>query len=340
MRSAALLLVALVAGLAAVPAAVAGPLARALDHLAARQDPRGGGFALGAGTDPTYTAWAALAVTAAGERAERWSRGGPSLRAALARPLRDAGLGEVERVTVAMGAVGLDPRVDAGSNLVRRILRAQDGDGTIGRDPSTTAWGILALRASGLAADSRAVVAARGALERAQRPDGGWSIADQVPRSGPNTTAEAVQALVAAGRSPIFSASLRRARQFLLGAQNRDGGFPAVAGGESTALTTAWVALSIRALDERSSRPPWNRGGGPLALLARLQRPDGGVRNSAVSTTPSIWATSQAALAFAGRPLPVGPRRGAGRARAPRSDRTLLGGALSGSAAGAATMGR
>lgn len=313
MRSAALLLAALLPALWAAPAAVAGPLADALGHLAGRQDPRGGGFALGPGTDPTYTAWAALAVTAAGERAERWSRGGPSLRDALSRPLRDTHLGEVERVAVAMAAVGLDPRVDAGRNLVRRILAAQGTDGTIGRDASTTAWGILALRASGLGADSRAVVAARRALERAQRPDGGWSVDDGVPRSGPNTTAEAVQALAAAGRAPAFSASLRRARQFLLGAQNRDGGFPAVVGGESTALTTAWVALSIRALDERSSRPPWSRAGGPLAFLARLQRADGGVRNSAASTAPSTWATSQAALAFAGRPLPLPARRSAGR---------------------------
>lgn len=324
MRPQVMLLIGLVALLCAPALALGGPLARALDHLASQQDPHGGGFAQGAGTERSYTAWAALAVSAAGGRPERWSRGGASLRDALTRPLRGASMGEMERVAVAISAAGLDPRTAAGINIVRRVLMAQGADGAIGRDVSTTGWGILALRASGLGPDSRAVVGARGALERAQRADGGWSTDDGVPRSAPNTTAEAVQALVAAGRDAGASGSLRRARAFLLAAQNPDGGFPAVVGGESTALTTAWVALSIRALDERSSRPPWNRSGGPLAFLKRMQRPDGGVRNSAASRLASTWATSQAALAFAGRPLPLRAGAPAATRRSPAPDGDLL----------------
>lgn len=259
---------------------------------------------MGPGTDPTYTEWAALAVAAAGEDTRRWQRGRTSLREALVRPMQGSTLAEVERAAVVLAAAGMDPRVITGRNLVREVLRAQRTDGTIGSDPSTTAWGILSLTAGGLGRDSRAIRDAGGALERLQRSDGGWSLNPQDPRSGPNTTAAAIQALVAAGYDPEGSFALRRARLFLLSAQNADGGFPPVVGGPSTALTTAWVALSIRALGERSSQVPWDRSGGPLAFLETLQRPDGGVRNSPEATEVSVWATSQAALAFSGKFLP------------------------------------
>lgn len=285
-------------------AAQAGPLARALDHLAAHQDPRGGGFAFGPGTDTTYTQWAAMAVAAAGEDARRWRRGRTTLRAALDRPLVGGTLADVERATVALAATGIDPRTAHGRNLVREVLRAQRTDGMIGPDVSTTAWGILALRAGGLEPGSRATRDACVALERLQRPDGGWALTKADPRSGPNTTAAAIQALVAAGHDPETSLALRRARLFLLSAQNPDGGFPPVVGGTSAALTTAWVAISIRSLGERPSLLPWDRSGGPLAFLRGLQLPDGGVRNATESSRASVWATSQAALAFSGKYLP------------------------------------
>jgi Squalene-hopene cyclase N-terminal domain len=309
-------------GLVLPAAAQAGPLSRALDNLAAHQDRFGGGFSVGSGTDPNDTAWATLAVTAAGERAERWRAGHTSLRDAIARPLRKPMLGDIERTAVAASAAGLDPRATGGRNLMREVLTAQDADGSIGDGPSTTAWGILALRAGGLPADSFSVRRARSALERQQREDGGWS-ADESPLGrDPNTTSVAVQALVAAGRRPELAASLRRAREFLRRAQNPDGGFPAVVGGESTALTTAWVTVALRTLGDRPDRPPWNRAGGPVRLLRRLQLPDGGVRNSRESVAPSVWATSQAALAFAPGPLPLWPR--GGRQTPPRTPKAVL----------------
>ena len=82
------LALALALGLSLPAPALAGPLARALDHLASRQDPVAGGFAEGSGTEPAYSAWAALAVTGAGEAPERWRSGAASLRDAVAAPLR------------------------------------------------------------------------------------------------------------------------------------------------------------------------------------------------------------------------------------------------------------
>jgi hypothetical protein len=293
----------------ALPAsAAAGPLAKALDHLSVRQDPSAGGFAADEGTDPAFSAWTAMAVAAAGEDPGAWRRGRASLAAAVARPLESPLLGDLERTAVAAAASGLDPRAVGGRDLVRAVLRAQRADGAIGDSPSTTAWGILALRAGGLPPGARVIRRARAALERQQREDGGWSLAPESPGSGPNTTSAAVQALVAAGRRPGRSPALASARRFLASAQNVDGGFPAVIGAGSTALTTAWVAVALHALGEDSDGPRWNREGGPLMYLRRLQLPDGGVRNMRGSRESSVWATSQAALAFSRRPLPLGPR--------------------------------
>ncbi len=308
----------------ALPAtALAGPLAQALDHLAARQDPDDGGFGADGGTDPTYTSWAALSVAAAREDPAAWRAGRRSLRDAVAQAADRNGIGGTARLAVAASALGLDPRDTGGHNLVRAVLMAQAPDGAIGPDAATTAWGVMALTAAGLGPGSRSVADGAAALERMQRPDGGWSILEDGGASTPITTADAIQALVAAGRVP-GAASLRRARAYLLSVQNADGGFPTVAKGPSTALTTAWVTLAIRALGERSSRPPWgDRSGGPLALLARLQGSDGGVRNAAGSTSSSVWATSQAALAFAGKPLPLVPPAPAAATTPDRAPRVL-----------------
>lgn len=300
-----LVLAGLGVALATPPAALAGPLAESLDYLAAHQDPVGGGFAAGAGTEPGYTAWGALAVAAAGEDAALWRAGRTSLRQAVLRPLVRPSLGDIERTAVAAAAVGADPRAAGGRNLLRDVLAAQRSDGTIGGDSQTTAWGVLALTAGGMSPGSRATRAAAQALARIQRADGGWSLTGEDPASGPITTAAAIQALVAAGHDPRRSFALTRARAFLITSQNGDGGFGPVVGAPSTSLTTAWVALSVRALDERPSQAPWNRGGGPLRFLARLQGADGGVRNAAASGTASTWATAETALAFTGQFLPV-----------------------------------
>ena len=299
---------AIILGLVAPAPAVAGPLAKALDHLAARQDPVRGGFAEAAGTEPLYSAWAALAVAGAGESPARWRAGAASLRDAVDRRQRRPTLGDLQLKGVAAAASGLDPRSVGGRNPVREVLSAQQADGSIGRSPATTAWGILALRAAGLSAGSRAVRRAAAALARQQNPDGGWSFGPESPGSGPNTTSAAIQALWAAGARPRSTPALVRARAFLADAQNADGGFPAVVGGRTQALTTAWVTVALHTMGEDPERSPWGRGGGPLEALRGLQLANGGVRNESDARGASVWATSQAALAFTRRPLPLAPR--------------------------------
>ncbi|MGD9694478.1 MAG: prenyltransferase/squalene oxidase repeat-containing protein [Thermoleophilia bacterium] len=302
---------------AALPAAASATdaLDRALDHLARWQDPRGGGFSDDArGTRPGPSAWAALAVAGAGQDPAGWSRGGASLRRAVWSDVARLPLADLERTAVAAAASGLDPRALDGRNAVREIVLAQAADGAIGDDVSSTAWGLLALRAAGLPAGSRAIRLARASIERRQRGDGGWARTAS-PGSDPNSTSVAVQAVVAAGADPVRSPSLRRARAYLRAAQHADGGFGPVPGSPTTALTTAWVAVGLSSMGVDLRSGPWSRGGGPLAALRRLQQPDGGLRNAPSSGTTSIWATSQAVLAFTGRPLPLGAHRSAEEVR-------------------------
>jgi hypothetical protein len=304
-------LAALAPALRGAPAPAPPGLGPAVDHLAARQDGSTGGFGSGRqGARPAaaYTAWAAIAVGAAGEDATAWRRGGPSLAAALRRSVRPGmALGDLERAAVAGAAIGLDVRRLGGADPVAALTAAQAPDGSIGGRVGLTAWGVLALRAAGLGADAAPVRRAAAALEGAQGRDGGWGWAPDAT-SDPSDTASAVQALASAGRGRR-SPALARARAYLRAVQGADGGFPRLPGEPSEALTTAWVASALAALGERPDRVPWARDGGPLALLRRTQSADGGLD---VPSPAPVWLTAQAVLALSGRPLPLRP---AGRPR-------------------------
>lgn len=76
-----------------------------------------------------------------------------------------------------------------------------DGFGTTG-NPDNTAMAIMALLASGLAADETPIAAAREFLAQAQLPTGGWGYAPGLPESA-NSTALVIQALRALGEDFI-----------------------------------------------------------------------------------------------------------------------------------------
>jgi hypothetical protein len=123
-------------------------------------------------------------------------------------------------------------------------------------------------------------------------------------------TATGIQALRAA-RVPVADPVITGARARLLALRDPDGGF------SRAAVPTAWAVLAIRAMGERPGRGVWAAGGSPLAVLSRLQDPDGGVRPTP-GTRPSVFATSVAALAWSPAVLPVTPGPVATRNRAPR----------------------
>jgi hypothetical protein len=156
-------------------------------------------------------------------------------------------------------------------------------------------------------------------LLRQQSRAGGWSTTGRGAPPTIDDTAAVVQALVAAGRRT--SASTRRGMRWVIGRQNRDGGFPLSPGAPSNAQSTAWAVQALAAVRRNPRRVRRNGSRSPDAYLRSLQAPDGSVRYSRSSAQTPTWVTAQAVAALAGKPLPVrAPSRRASSSSAQRDE--------------------
>jgi energy-coupling factor transport system substrate-specific component len=117
-------------------------------YLLSAQNPDGGlGSGPGAASDPLFSGWAALGLRAAGIDPATVRRGGASLLAYLERaPLPD--IGAVERTLLAAGAAGANPRGFGGRDLVAALERRIRPDGSVADQVNLTAFAVLALRAA------------------------------------------------------------------------------------------------------------------------------------------------------------------------------------------------
>jgi iron complex transport system substrate-binding protein len=222
--------------------------------------------------DPQISAWATLALVAAGaetgEAADYLARQEP------------ASATDVALIAMARAAAG-DRPVD----LLPRLRAHQPG-----KLVNATIWTILALRQAGEPAPP---VLVRAVL-RAQAPSGGWSwLRGGAPDS--NDTAAAIQALRASG---VRGKPIDRAVAFLRRHQNQDGGFELALNRGSDAPSTAWAIQALLA----AGRAP---GPAAFAYLRRLQRSDGSVRYSVRYDSSRLWTTAQAVPALARRPFPL-----------------------------------
>jgi len=288
---------------AALPGdAEASAAGRAAAYLARAQNPDGGlGAAPRQRSAGLYTSWAAVGLAAAGRDPDRvHRRGGRSLGAAVAASARRVrGAGDVERTILALRACGRSTGA-----LAARLRRSQSRAGSWEGLVNLTAFGLLALRASGDGPRSMRVRRAAAYLARNQRGDGGFSYAGRGGRSTIDDTAAALQALRAAGRSRRRGA-VPRAVRFLLRRQNADGGFGQSGGGRSNAQSTAWAVQALVAAGRDPERV--RRGGSrsPLAYLRSLVAGNGAVRYSRTSAQTPVWVTAQVLTALHRRPLPV-----------------------------------
>ena len=324
-----LLLGATIIGLALPqPALAASTADRAERYLMRAQNADGGfGAAPGQSSSPLYTGWTGLGLAAAGRNPlDVQRRGGSSIVGFVRRARGLADIGEVERTVLLLRSAGLDPRRFGGRNLLAAIERRRRADGSIAGFVSYTAFGILALRASGEPA-GRATVAW---LVRNQNPDGGFGVAAS-SGSDADMTGAALQALAAVGRGRGDAA--RRAVGWLGSSQNGDGGFGQMRGRSSNAQSTAYAAQGLIAV---GARPRAVRRA--LAYLRGLARRDGSIAYSRTSSQTPVWVTAQALMALRRTALPIGavaraprPRRAAEPAAAaarsdPREGRSSDGG--------------
>ncbi len=285
-------------------------VSRASAYLEHAQNPDGGfGGAPGQSTGELYTAWAAIGLAAAGHQPRLVVRDGQSvLDGVRAQAGSVQGAGDLERTILALRACGASVHSLPGGDPTVRLLADQVSDGSFEHLTNLTEFGILALRAAGLPASSRQVRAAARWLGAQQEPDGGFGFAAR-PAAGAgesdvDDTGAAIQALVAAG---IHGRPVARAKVYLEGAQDLDGGFPQQPGEGSNAQSTAWA---IQGLDAAATNVGRVRRGGsvsPLQYLEGLMDASGSVRYSRTSSQTPVWVTAQALAALAGKPLPVAP---------------------------------
>jgi hypothetical protein len=282
----------------------------ALAWLRARQSPDGGfaGDSGGAG-DPSATIEAIFAGVAGGEDPAAWVQGGNTpisflegkANSALAKP------GDNAKLILAVVAAKRNPRSFGGVDLVTSLEAKLDSSGIYGGAKTGTvfeqALAILALKATRRSIPAPAV----DWLAGLQLGDGSWSWnGDTTPGSGDsNTTALAVQALVAAGGR---AAAVSKALGYLHGIQNKDGGFPyqkpSAQGTDTDANSTAYAIQAIVAAGGDPAGADWTVGGNtPLSALAACQLKSGAFTWQSATPADNFLATTQAVPALAGKAI-------------------------------------
>jgi hypothetical protein len=308
-------------------AAAATPAKRAETYLLRAQNKDGGfGAAPRLGSSPLYSGWAGLGLGSARHNPRDVKRkGGRSAAAYVMRGTSSLGdIGEIERTVLLARVAGMDPRRFGGRNLLAEIEKRRRGDGSISGFVSYTAFGIMALRASGASAGSATV----GWLVGSQNGDGGFGVA-RSSSSDSDMTGAALQALATVGRA--HGRTAQRAVSWLRANQNGDGGFGQFKGRDSNAQSTSYAVQGLLAA---------GAGGGTVsrarAYLVRLQRSDGSVAYSSSSAQTPVWVTAQALMALNGKPLPLAAVPRSDRPRATASSGDGRGGAAAGGTSGKA----
>jgi len=254
--------------LAAAAVALASPASFLRSHQTAE-----GGFAETNGRpSPQLTAWAALALRAAGADT------GAALAYLVAHEDELRTSTDIALVALAESALGRDPQ----TLLARLPARPATVNAAI--------WQILALRQARRPAPRALVRLVRNAQSRS----GGFGWAKGIAPDS-NDTAAAVMALRAVG---VTGTPIRRALEFLRRLQNRDGGFELNSRRGSDAQSTAWAVQSFVA----AGRAPPAKA---LAYLRSLRLADGSYRYSRAYAATPVWVTAQVLPAMLGKAFPL-----------------------------------
>jgi energy-coupling factor transport system substrate-specific component len=271
-------LLALVVGAAAPQRASASTSSSTRYLLRAQNRDGGWGNAPGQRSDPDISGWAALGVAAAGHR--------PANALRYVRAHFGSDVGSIERGILVLSAYHASTGTAA-----RRLMRFRNRDGSFGNFVNNTTFAVLALRAAGRSRHDRVVRAAAAWLARQQHRDGGFNAGGRSGASAVDDTAAAVEALISAGRSA------RGGVRFLLGHENRDGGWGLFPGQGSNSQSTAWAVQALVAARRAVGRP--------LGFLRSVTQGSGAVRFSRTNARTPVWVTAEALPALARRPFPL-----------------------------------
>ena len=238
-------------------------------YLASRQLPNGAFAEAGGRADVTLTAWAVLALRAAGA------------------PVDDGYVRthESELQSPTDVALGVLAERTPSESLLARLQRLPAEQRV-----NATAWQLIALAQAGRPLPRTSV---RYLLAHQTR-GGGWSWAPGVSPDS-NDTAATIEALRAGG---VGGRPISRGLAYLRRLQNRDGGFELTPGRGSDAQSTGWAIQAFLAAGKRPGHAAYR-------YLARLRRPDGSYRYSRRYAITPVWVTAQVLPALVGRPFPL-----------------------------------
>jgi hypothetical protein len=305
-----------------LPVLAAADLTAALDYLATQQN-ADGGFGSGFSPDSTLgsTADAALAIVAAGGDLATFDQDGKTPLTYLEGNASAATSGgDLSKLILAAIAAGENPRSFGGVDSVAKLEGLSNASGRIGGETDTFVSHVLAVLA--LSSAQRPIPeAAIEYVKDAQQENGSWAWDGTAETPGDtNTTAFAVQALVAAGEDPAGDA-VADALAYYKGIQNEDGGWPyqnpseygTATDGNSTAVTMQ----AIIAAGQDPAGADWMAGEyTPVAALEALQNESGAFAWQAAMPDDNLLTTVQALPALAGKAFPLATME-VGQAAAP-----------------------
>ncbi|MFO7918700.1 MAG: prenyltransferase/squalene oxidase repeat-containing protein [Anaerolineae bacterium] len=273
----------------------------ALEYILAQQGDEGS-----FGGDAGITLDAVLAGAAVGEDVSSWrtAESNPTPLEYLAAnwegyAMDAAGTG---KLVVGLAAADRDPHDFGGEDFVQRIASFDvEGVGRLGGSATEQAWGMLALAAAEASVTQEMVEV----LIDLQEPSGGWEFAPD-SEADSNTTALALQALVAAGVK-VEDPSIVDGLDFLGTQQSDTGGFvysTAYGAADADANSTAYCLQALIATGEDASSEEWLvDGNSAMDALLSFQRENGAFEWQA-GEGENLLATAQAVPALLGKPLP------------------------------------
>jgi hypothetical protein len=286
--------------------------AAALDYLKTQQN-ADGGFGSGFSPDSAVgsTADAVLAITAVEGDLAAFDQGGNTPLTYLAANVASVpAAGDLAKLIMAAIAAGENPRTFGGVDAVARLESMAGDSGRIGTEADIFVGHTLAVLA--LASAQRPIPAAAvDAITAAQQENGAWAWdgTAETP-ADTNSTAFAVQALIAAGQS-AGSGPVSSTLAYFQELQNEDGGWPyqnpSDFGTATDANSTAVILQALIAAGQDPAGPAWTKDGGatPPSALEALQNESGAFAWQAAMPDDNLLATVQALPALAGKPFPL-----------------------------------
>ncbi len=227
-----------------------------------------------------YDGWAALGLEAAGVRP-------PPAMIRFIETHEATDPGSVERTILALRGAGVSV-----AGELARLRRDIASNGSINDQTNWTAFGVLALRAGGLAPSLRMLAW----LAAQEDSDGGFNFATRGGQSDVDDTGAVVEALA----GTRYTLQVGRAVRFIERQQNGDGGMPSQAEGPSNTQSTAFAIQGLVAAGQKATAAVTRA---QAYIRARI-RPDGATNYAKDNSQSPVWVTGEALMGLAERPLP------------------------------------